>query len=156
MWAMTGSSLAGIITAAATLITAGSLWFAAMPAFSKMRREAREDRLKATEERTQIQAQLGVIHTLTNATLSAAYEATLESAKRELIMMREVGRLNLEAGRELSPDWRVAVSGLERRVAELTLNIQDRQTQTMAANIQIADEARRAEKRKLADLPDSQ
>jgi hypothetical protein len=153
---MTGSSLAGILTAGATLVTAGSLWFAAMPAFSKMRREAREDRLQAAEERTQIQAQLGVIHTLTNATLSAAYEATLESAKRELVMMREVGRLNLEAGRELSPTWRAAVDGLERRVADLTLNIQERQTQTMAANIQIADEKRRADKRVLSDPPDSQ
>jgi hypothetical protein len=144
---MTGSSLAGIITAGATLVTAGSLWFAAAPAFIKLRREARQDRRNATEELTQIQAKLGVIHTLTNATLSAAYEATLESAKRELIMMREVGRLNLEAGRPLSPEWRTAIESLERRIADLTMTIEERQNQTIAANIQIANEARRTEQR---------
>jgi hypothetical protein len=111
-----------------------------------MRRETREDRAAAAEERASIQAQLGVIHTLTNATLSAAYEATVEATKRELIMMREVGRLHVEAGREPSMEWRAAIAALERRVAELTLNIQERQTQTMAANMQIETEARRAKR----------
>jgi hypothetical protein len=140
---MVGSSVAGIVTAFGALLTAGSIFLGMLPAVVRMQREVRADRQKAAEAASQIQAQLGVIHTLTNATLSAAYEATLSATKREEVMMREVGRLMIESGQEPSPQWRLALSGLQQRIADLTLAIHDRQRQTEAANTLIAEESKR-------------
>jgi hypothetical protein len=140
---VTPSSIAGIFTAIGTALTASSIFLGVFPAFVRMRREMRTDRIAATEDRARITAQLGVIHTLTNATLSAAYEATHAATKREEVMMREVGRMMLESGKEPSPEWRAALVSIQRRIGELSLAVQERQTQTFAANLQIASEARR-------------
>lgn len=140
---MTGSSVAGILGAAGGLLTAASIFLGVLPALVKMRREVREDRREEAEEAARVAAKLEVIHTLTNATLSAAYEATLAATKRELVMTREVGRLFVENGQEPSDIWRASIGELEGRVADLTLLIQERQTQTFAANLQIANEERR-------------
>jgi hypothetical protein len=141
---MTGSSLAGIFTAVATVITAGSLWFAAMPAFIKMRREQREERAAAVlslaaaaEAQRRIEGKIDIVHTLTNATLSVAKLAEVNAKKRELLMMREVGRLHSDAGREPSPEWTASIADLEREIDQLTQEAAERAKQTVAANLQI-------------------
>ena len=134
--AMTGSSVAGIVGAGAGIITSLSLLLGVMPAFMKMRREDRESRAR-------IGAKLDVIHTLTNATLTASKEAEMRATQRELIMMREVTAMHIEAGRQPSDDWLAATGAVQRRLEDLQQEMRDRATQNRAANLQLEAERTR-------------
>jgi hypothetical protein len=88
-------------------------------------------------------AQLGVIHTLVNSTLTAALQSELDATRREEMLLRELMTMRTESGHSVTDTQRSTLTATQQKISELTLAMQDRARQTEAANTQIATEAAR-------------
>lgn len=96
-------------------------------------------------------SKLDIIHTLVNSNMTAALQGELDrskgeidSAKGQVVLMREVIGLRIEAGQEPDPDAMGVLAALEAKVkdlehksAELEANLKDRLQQTKVADAQI-------------------
>jgi hypothetical protein len=98
---------------------------------------AQNAKVAASTEATQ--QKLDVIHILVNSNMTAAMQAELDATRRDLVSLREVARLNEEAGRPLSTEARTAINETAARIAKLDADLSDRLKQT-----QIADKEGRA------------
>jgi hypothetical protein len=130
------SSIAGISGAIAggiTAITALLTVIAVLIPQLKGMRNAQAEQAKAQNEQTKTldkqTEQLGIIHALSNSTLSIAMGSELEATRRELAVMGEVVDLRKRAGLEISVETIAAMDRARNRVAELTLLLQERQKQ---------------------------
>jgi hypothetical protein len=130
------ASIAGIITASASVFTALGLLVTAIVGAAKVFLPI----LKQTRRNT---AQLAIIHTLVNSTLTAAMQSELDANRREELLMRELVRMRTESGKEPSDDQLAALGATHRKIEELTRAMADRMDQTRAADIQIETEAQR-------------
>ena len=142
--AAASSSMAGIITASATVILAvGSLLGAIGVAVPLLRRT------KDTKEvLVQHGSQLRVIKTLVDGTLTASMRAELASCRHELYLVEELMAIKGETDSFLAE-----IGSLRRRIGELEEALQDRANQMRAADIEIAMEVERV--RKHDDTPPS-
>jgi hypothetical protein len=119
---------ASTITAAAGVITALGLLIAAALAVPLLRNTKRNN------------AQLHIIHTLVNSTLTTALQSELDGTKREEMLLRELIRMRSESELEPTDEQKAALSAIRRRIQDLTLAMQDRARQTRAADVQIENE----------------
>jgi hypothetical protein len=134
--ALPPASVAGIITATASALTASGLLVTAIVAAVKFFRPL----LRKVNANT---AQLSVIHTLVNSTLTAALQSELDATRREALLLRELILMRTDDGKEATEDQRAALGATQRRIDELTVAMQERRTQTRAADLQIETEHRR-------------
>jgi hypothetical protein len=88
-------------------------------------------RVRLTAEQTQ--EKLDVIHILVNSNMTAAMQAELDATRRDLASLREVARLNEEAGRSLSDEARQVIEDTQLRISKLDAELRDRLKQTKAA-----------------------
>jgi hypothetical protein len=91
---------------------------------------------KATEA---TQGKLDVIHILVNSNMTAAMQSELDATRRDLVSLKEVARLNEEAGRKVSAEALAVIDETGQRIAKLDAELRDRLKQT-----QIADKEGRA------------
>jgi hypothetical protein len=140
------ASIPGIIGSIAGVITALTVLIGAIAGGAKvvlpLLRETRELR-KETQGNT---AQLSIIHTLVNSTLTAAQQAVLDGSRREVFLLQDAQRMRERAGEEITDDQRALLGATQRRVDELTLAMRDRERQTRVADIQIQTESERVAK----------
>jgi hypothetical protein len=126
------ASLAGIFTASASVLTAlaalGGVVLALAKVLPGLRRNA---------------AQLEIIHTLVNSTLTAALQAELDSTRREAMLLRELMSMREDAGQTITDEQRQALSSVRVRISELSQSMSDRVAQTAAAEKQIQAELTR-------------
>lgn len=132
-------SWAGVITAFASLFTALAVVITAAAGYRTVRATTR----KTTETLTAHGAQLGVIKTLVDGTLTAALQAQLDATRSQLTLMLELTREQTGPGKTPSAERMAAIGALRRRVDELAAAMTERAEQTRAADIQIATEAAR-------------
>lgn len=124
------ASIPGIIGSIAGVITALTVLIGAVVGGIKVIIPL----LRETRRNT---AQLGIIHTLVNSTLTATQQAVLDGARREVYLLEDAQRLHRFAGEEPTEDQEAYLGAARRRVDELTLAMRDRERQTRAADIQI-------------------
>jgi hypothetical protein len=137
------SSAAGITTAVVSIFTALTLLITALTGLSVARtaaRKAAEVQAATVENQAVVTSKLDVIHTLTNATLSAAKQAELDATRRELILTRELIDYRAEGGHEPSAEMLAAVVTLRERVDRLTVEMTDRAAQAASAGAQMSVE----------------
>jgi hypothetical protein len=135
-------SWAGVITAFASLFTAFALVITAVAGYRTVRAANRKSR-ETAETLTAHGAQLGVIKTLVDGTLTAALQAQLDATRSQLTLMMELTREQTGPGEAVPPERMAAIGALRRRVDELAAAMAERAEQTRAADIQIATEAAR-------------
>lgn len=137
------ASNAGVLTSIASIITALTVLIGGTVGAAKvlypMLRETRAMR-KETQANT---AQLGIIHTLVNSTLTAAQQAVIDGAHQNLYLLEDANRLRGLAGEQTTDDQLALIGATRRRIDELTAAMEERLQQTKMADIQIATEARR-------------
>jgi hypothetical protein len=92
---------------------------------------------------TKTSAQLAVIHTLVNSTLTAALLASLDASRGELVAVLRMADMQREHGGVVSEEDAAAILALRRKVGELSAEMQEREAQTRTADTQIATEAAR-------------
>jgi hypothetical protein len=93
---------------------------------------AENKRVAATAEKTN--EKLDVIHILVNSNMTAAMQAELDATRRDLVSLREVARLNREAGRETSPEAAAVIAETAQRIDKLDAELRDRLKQTRVAD----------------------
>lgn len=120
---MAQSTLAGIFTAFASVITAAGLLVTAVTVLIPILRNQRIQDKK-----------LDTIHVLVNSTLTAAKDAQRAGAVRELVLLREMRDLHTQAGRPETEAERSSILAAEQRVADLDAELRDRADQTEEAN----------------------
>jgi len=69
---------------------------------------------------------LDVIHTLVNSNMTQAMQAELDATIAQLVLMREVIDMKKASGVVPSEDTVSAISIIEKRIAELTVQLQER------------------------------
>jgi hypothetical protein len=131
--AATAPSWAGIITAVTSLVIAVGGAITAVSMALTRRRASR--RLDAYQQDTT--SRLRVIHGLVNSTLTASMQSDLDASRRELLITREVAQLRSDAGQPVPAGFTAAVDALERKIAALTLAMQDRLDQAAAMDRQM-------------------
>jgi hypothetical protein len=127
------ASYAGIATSVASIITALTVLVGAIVGGFKVIMPL----LRETRRNT---AQLGVIHTLVNSTLTAALQAELDATRREEMLLRELMGMRADSGQPISEGQRAALSQIRVKIESLTQAMSDRMAQTRAADIQIQTE----------------
>jgi hypothetical protein len=154
------ASVPGLIGAIAGVITALTVLVGAIIGGLKVVLPLLRDTKALRRETASNTAQLGIIHTLVNSTLTAALQAVLDGARREVFLLEDAQRMRNEAGMPVTEDQQALLGATQRRVEELTLSMRDRERQTRAADIQIATEHDRkaAERMRLheQEQPDGQ
>jgi len=88
---------------------------------------------KVAEATEQTQQKLDVIHILVNSNMTAAMQAELDATRRDLVSLREVARLNEEAGRPTSPEAAAVIEETAVRISKLDADLRDRLKQTEVA-----------------------
>lgn len=81
---------------------------------------------------------LAQIHELVNSNLTAQMQEGHVSLVQQEILMREVIRLNREAGREPSTEAIAALAAVQVRINEIASQLQDRASATIIADAQIS------------------
>jgi hypothetical protein len=89
------------------------------------------------EQNTVTNGKLAQIHELVNSNLTTQMEVGHTSLVQQLVLMREVVRLNREAGRPPESAALAAIAALEARVAELGTQLRDRAQATVIADSQL-------------------
>lgn len=89
---------------------------------------------KVREAAESTQQKLDVIHVLVNSNMTAAMQAELDATRRDLVSLREVARLNEEAGRPMTEDAGAVIAETEQRIAKLAADLRDRLEQTVVAD----------------------
>jgi hypothetical protein len=92
-------------------------------------------------------AKLDIIKTLVDGTLTKAMQDALDASRRELVALLELADIQLNSGTPPTADRIATITALRRRVGELSAQMQDREAQIRAADIQIATEAARIAQR---------
>ena len=90
-----------------------------------------------TQQNAVTNGKLAQIHELVNSNLTSQMEEGHASLVQQLVLMREVVRLNHEAGRLPDNAALAAIATIEARVAELGAQLRDRAAATAAADAQI-------------------
>jgi hypothetical protein len=92
---------------------------------------AENKRVAATAANTN--NKLDTIHILVNSNMTKAMQAELDATRRDLASLREVARLNEEAGRPRSEEAHGVIEETALRIAKLDAELRDRLKQTMVA-----------------------
>lgn len=82
-------------------------------------------------------SKLDVIHTLVNSNMTAALQSEVDATRAQVILMKEVIGLRVDAGQRPDSDAVKTLAVLESKVAELDANLKDRLEQTKIADAQI-------------------
>jgi hypothetical protein len=90
-----------------------------------------------TQQNAVTNGKLAQIHELVNSNLTSQMEEGHASLVQQLVLMREVVRLNHEAGRAPESPALAAIAAIESRVAELGAQLRDRAQATAIANAQV-------------------
>jgi hypothetical protein len=88
-------------------------------------------------------AQLNVIHTLVNSTLTAALQSELDATRRERMLLREIVVMRKDGGHDATDEQAGALEAIDRKIRDLTQAMVDRADQTRMAEIQIETERMR-------------
>lgn len=131
------ASIPGLFTSVASVITALTVLIGGVVGAIKVVVPL----LRETRHNT---TQLKVIHTLVNSTLTAAQQAVLDGARREVFLLEDAERLRKLAGEDITDDQRGYLGAARRRVIELSSELRDRAQQTLAADLQ-AEAGRKAQ-----------
>jgi hypothetical protein len=127
------ASLPGVFTSIASVITALTVLLGGIVGAIKVVIPL----LRETRHNT---AQLNVIHTLVNSTLTAALQSELDATRRERMLLREIVVMRKDAGHDATTDQVAALEAIDRKIRELTQAMLDRADQTRMAEIQIETE----------------
>lgn len=80
--------------------------------------------------------QLKIIHTLVNSTLTASMQGLLDSTKRELVLLLEIGELKKAHNVEPSADAAGVIEETRKAIAELTITLDARHRATAVAAVE--------------------
>lgn len=100
----------------------------------KAAQSSHEAAQSASDKLDQVQVTSDVIHTLVNSDKTAAMQRELDATKRELVMLREINRLHEQAGASPAPEALATIDFTERRISELTEELEERHQQDQIAN----------------------
>lgn len=89
--------------------------------------------------RQETSSQLSAIHTLVNSNLSTAFQAELNSTRRELIALREIMAIKTASGSPPDADALAIIEVAERRVIELEEILEERRRKDALATAQVED-----------------
>jgi len=137
--ALAPPSLAGVATSIASIITALTVLVGAIVGGVKVLMPL----LRETRRNT---AQLGVIHTLVNSTLTAALQSELDATRREEMLLRELMGMRADAGQTISDGQRGALTQIRVKIEMLAQAMSDRRAQQQIADVQIQTEREREER----------
>jgi hypothetical protein len=89
-----------------------------------------ENNKKVAQSTAITNTKLDVIHTLVNSNMTAALQSELGAVKRELVLIREVMKLNRADGHEISVETLATEQTAVVKVAELSAALLDRLSNT--------------------------
>jgi hypothetical protein len=112
------SSVAGIITSAASIATVVGIAMAIVVGIFQIR--------KLREEGEDAGRKLDVIHRLVNSTLTTAIESDLAATRQGLDTMTELVRVLTEAGKPVAPETVAAMEASRVKIGALTQELADR------------------------------
>jgi hypothetical protein len=134
------ASIAGLITACATVLIAVGGVITALSVLVPILRQTKQNTKNIAENQAVTTSKLNVIHTLVNSTLTAALQSELDATRREEMLLRELMSMRGNS----TDDDHAALGAVQRKISELSSAMKDRAEQTRKADIQIAQEHERA------------